>query len=190
MRTNDKIKTSVFSEYENNENDSISSKQLEYWLKQTAPVIQPKFAGLEWTLMSTNSIFEQEEHTLQRNETFESLNKENDQLAYNSAKPMSNNSSAVMKSKSYVNAMVDLQNKVKHLEIENNSLKKSVCSLKEARNQAMSESSHVTEELKSRLEMLEPKTRRLDEVVRDNKMLRDMKEENVRKIKLLEKINK
>lgn len=67
--------------------------------------------------MSTNSIFEQEEHNLQRNDTFESLpNKENDHLAFNSAKPtLSNNSSGVMKSKSYVNAMVDLQSKVKHL---------------------------------------------------------------------------
>ena len=64
---------------------------------------------------------------------------------------MFNNSSTLTKSKSYVNAMVDLQNKVKHLEVENNSLKQSVHSLKEARNYAMSESTHVTEELKSRL---------------------------------------
>jgi hypothetical protein len=87
--------------------------------------------------MSTNSVFEQEEHSLQRNETFESLHKENDQLAFNSARPLSNNSSTVLKSKSYLNAMVDLQNKVKHLEIENSGLKHTVASLKEDRKKAM-----------------------------------------------------
>ena len=56
MRRDEKQKTSVFSEYENNENDSITSRQLEFWLKQTAPMSQPKPAN-EWTLMSTNSIF-------------------------------------------------------------------------------------------------------------------------------------
>jgi hypothetical protein len=48
----------------------------------------------------------------------------------------------------------------------------------------------VAEELKSRLEVLEPRTKKLEELVRDNKMLRDLKEENTRKIKLLDKVNK
>jgi hypothetical protein len=69
MRQGEKQRTSVFSDYENNENDSISSKQLEFWLKQTAPIIQPRTMN-EWTLMSTNSIYEEDEHPLFRNDTF------------------------------------------------------------------------------------------------------------------------
>lgn len=114
----EKQKTSIFSEYVSNENDSISSRELEFWLKQTAPVVQPKL-GIEWTLMSTNSIFEQDEHPLIRNDTFESLHKENDFNAFNTCRESSKNHSFASKSKSYVNAMVDLQNKVKILEKEN-----------------------------------------------------------------------
>lgn len=65
--------------------------------------------------MSANSIYEQEEHSLQRNETYESLYKENDQLAFNSARPTIQNNSGVFKSKSYINAMKDLQAKAKQL---------------------------------------------------------------------------
>lgn len=100
--------------------------------------------------MSTNSIFEQDEHTLQRTETFESL-KENDQLAFNSARPTLANTSGVVKSKSYVNAMLDLQNRVKQMEQENKSLASAVNSLREERNRSMSESTHLTQELKQRL---------------------------------------
>ena len=37
----------------------------------------------------------------------------------------------------------------------------------------MTESTHVKEELKSRLEILEPKTKKMEELIRDNKMLRE-----------------
>ena len=43
-----------------------------------------------------------------------------------------------MKSKSYVNAMLDLQNKIKQSEQENTNLKHSVQHLKEERNKVMS----------------------------------------------------
>jgi hypothetical protein len=65
--------------------------------------------------MSTNSIYEEDEHPLIRNETFETINKENDLNFYNSARA-NQNTSAVLKSKSYLNAMTDLQSKVKQLE--------------------------------------------------------------------------
>lgn len=54
----------------------------------------------------------------------------------------------------------------------------------------MTESTHVKEELKSRLEILEPKTKKMEELIRDNKMLRETRQESLRKAKILEKVNK
>ena len=54
----------------------------------------------------------------------------------------------------------------------------------------MTESTHVKEELKSRLEVLEPKTKKMEELIRDNKMLRETREESLRKAKILDKVNK
>ena len=54
----------------------------------------------------------------------------------------------------------------------------------------MTESTHVKQELKSRLEVLEPKTKKMEELIRDNKMLRETREESLRKAKILDKVNK
>jgi|LakMenE18May11ns_1017448.scaffolds.fasta_scaffold5444208_1 hypothetical protein len=57
--------------------------------------------------------------------------------AFNSARPLQNTSS-VLKSKSYLNAMTDLQAKVKQLEQENDSMKNTLRYMKEDRNRSMS----------------------------------------------------
>lgn len=55
----DRHVTSVFSDYETIDNNSINSKQLEYWLKQISqPVSTPVTAAhnpFEWTFMSNQS---------------------------------------------------------------------------------------------------------------------------------------
>ena len=48
------------------------------------------------------------------------------------------NTSTVIKSKSYLNAMTDLQNKVKSLEQENQSLKQSLKMFRDDRSRAVS----------------------------------------------------
>lgn len=50
--------TSIFSEYDQLSNESLSSKQLELWLMQMAPTSHnsPKFAN-DWTLMSAQSSY-------------------------------------------------------------------------------------------------------------------------------------
>jgi predicted RNase H-like nuclease (RuvC/YqgF family) len=104
--------------------------------------------------MSTNSIYEQDEHTLGRNATFESLNKENDPISFNSLRQPFGNNSSLSKSKSYVNAMLDLQEKVKTLERENESLKATVLTLRDEKERNMSESAILNEDLKLRLESM------------------------------------
>ena len=71
-----------------------------------------------------------------------------------------------MKSKSYVNAMLDLQQKVKSLEVENHKLKEVAYSLKEENAKTMRDSMCVKEEMKNRLEILEPKTKRTEELIK------------------------
>lgn len=65
--------------------------------------------------------------------------------AFNSTRQPIQNPSSVLKSKSYLNAMTDLQSKVKQLEQENDSLKNTLRFLKEDRNRSMSESSCMAE---------------------------------------------
>ena len=77
QKSSERHQTSVFSEYENNSNNSISSKQLELWLQQMAPTshTSPKF-GQDWNLMSTSSRYESDGMTFgARMDTFESANK-------------------------------------------------------------------------------------------------------------------
>lgn len=139
--------------------------------------------------MSTNSIFEEDEHPLIRNATFETINKENDFYSCNTQRP-SSNTSAVLKSKSYLNAMVDLQQKVKQLTEENASLKSSLNSIKDERNRNMSQSNYMAEELGHKIAVLEPKAKKLEETIKENKKLRDWKEENLKKLKMMEKMIK
>jgi exonuclease VII small subunit len=65
--------------------------------------------------------------------------------AFNSTRQPMQNTSSILKSKSYLNAMADLQTKVKQLEQENDSLKNTLRFLKEDRNRSMSESNCVAE---------------------------------------------
>lgn len=110
----DKQHTSVFSDYEPNDNSSINSKQLENWLKNvSAPSHSPKF-GYQWTFMSNSSSrYEPEEVSFAKNQTFESVDEDkenNSRLSNKAQKELRDN-----KNKSYVNAMLALQKKVKTL---------------------------------------------------------------------------
>jgi flagellar capping protein FliD len=82
--------------------------------------------------------------------------------AFNSTRQPMQNTSSVLKSKSYLNAMTDLQTKVKQLEQENDNLKNTIRFLKEDRNRSMSESNCMTEELKTKIHSLEPKAKKLE----------------------------
>lgn len=111
------------------DNNSANSKQLEYWLKQISnPSSVPNF-GYEWTLMSNQSSHQERNHSESRNQNSNSniheevsfgktahssidRDKENNSLVSNG----NNNSNTFdNKSKSYVNAMLALQKKVKTL---------------------------------------------------------------------------
>lgn len=58
--------------------------------------------------------------------------------AFNTLRHPFQNTSSVAKSKSYLNAMTDLQSKVKQLEQENANLKNTLRFFKEDRNRSMS----------------------------------------------------
>ena len=45
----------------------------------------------------------------------------------------------------------------------------------------------MNESLRSRIEILEPKAKKMEEVIKENKKLRDWKDENSKKMKMLEK---
>lgn len=82
--------------------------------------------------------------------------------AFNSVRQPFQNTSSVLKSKSYLNAMTDLQSKVKQLEQENGNLKNILRNLKEDKNRSISESNVLNEELKTRITSLEPKAKKLE----------------------------
>lgn len=117
-------------------------------MKQTAPKKEARL-GLEWTLMSVNSIFEQDEHTV-RPETFQSSNKENNGLSSNVFNHNKSNGS-MTKSKAYISAMQNLQSKVNKLEEENSHLKITIKALREDKNRNLDSSSQLIEELKNRI---------------------------------------
>jgi hypothetical protein len=79
----------------------------------------------------------------------ESLDKEKENNSM-----VSNGGSVESKNKSYVNAMLALQKKVKTLEDENSFIKKSLSIVNDERNRSMSESCATEEELKSRIQVL------------------------------------
>lgn len=54
----------------------------------------------------------------------------------------------------------------------------------------MSQSNYMTEELGHRIAVLEPKAKKLEEMTKENKKLRDWKEENLKKLKMMEKMIK
>jgi hypothetical protein len=45
----------------------------------------------------------------------------------------------------------------------------------------------MNESLRSRIEILEPKAKKMEEMIKENKKLRDWKDENCKKIKMFEK---
>ena len=54
----------------------------------------------------------------------------------------------------------------------------------------MRDSMHVKEEMQHRLGILQPKTKRTEYLVKQNKMLRDTRDENMRKVKMVDRIVK
>lgn len=54
----------------------------------------------------------------------------------------------------------------------------------------MSQSNYMAEELSHKIAVLEPKAKKLEETIKENKKLRDWKEENLKKLKMMEKIIK
>ena len=61
--------------------------------------------------------------------------------------------------------------------------------INEEKSRSMSESFAIEEQLRSRIEILEPKTQKIDELMTENKKLRETKEEKVRRLKMVERIN-
>ena len=86
--------------------------------------------------------------------------------------------------------MLDLQQKVKSLEAENHKWKEMAHNLKEESAKTMRDSIYAKEEMQNRLGILEPKTKRTEELIKENKMLRDTRDENTRKVKLVDRANK
>ena len=81
--------------------------------------------------------------------------------------------------------MLALQKKVQTLQDENTFVKRNLSRLSEERNRSISDSQATEEELRSRLLILEPKTKRVDELIEENKRLRETKDEKTRKTKIV-----
>ena len=81
--------------------------------------------------------------------------------------------------------MLALQKKVQTLQDENTFVKRNLSRLSEERNRSISDSQATEEELRSRLLILEPKKKRVDELIEENKRLRETKDEKTRKTKIV-----
>lgn len=181
------------------ENNSANSKQLEYWLKQISSPVPTNNLGFQWTFMSNQSSHVDRNslgpHPLQQLHDAVSFGKtvhssiERDKENNSSLLNVPSRNSTESKSKSYVNAMIALQKKVKTLEDENSFMRKNITKINQERAQSMTESSVAEEQLKSRLKLIEPKLVKMDELIESNKILREAKEERTRKIKILQKSN-
>ena len=83
--------------------------------------------------------------------------------------------------------MIALQKKVKTLEDENTFMKKNLNRLSDEKNRSISDSLVMEQELRAKLQILEPKTKKIDELIEENKRLREGKDEKNRKSKILQK---
>lgn len=151
------------------DNNSANSKQLEYWLKQIAnpvPASSPNL-GLQWTFMSHHSSLQERNigaDEISFGKTVHSSiekDKQNNSLVSNGNANMNNASFSENKSKSYVNAMIALQKKVKTLEDQNHFMRKNLVKVNEQRSRSMSESFATEQELKARLKIIQPKVEKI-----------------------------